>query len=347
MTETVRVGIVGAGGIVRTRHVPGFRSLNGVTLDAVVNRNRESSQRAADEFGIPRIHDTWLDLVNDPELDAVLVGTWPNLHAPITTAALDAGKHVLVQARLAMDAPEAREVAAAAARRPDLVTMVVPAPFTFWADRAVRRLLSERTIGDLRLVRAFWGGGDGAFTAGPDWRRERRFSGNNVLALGILYESLARWLGHATWVQAATALFEPNIDSNASDASAPRTADVPDLVSLIAGLPGGAQLNLDMSPHARFAGSNRVELFGSDGALLVDLNQQKITLRREGQHGVEESNVEPRDYERADWRVEAEFIGAIRGEDPVRFTDVPTAVRYMEFTDAVRESAQTGLRVSL
>lgn len=333
--QDIRIGIVGAGGIVRSRHMPGFREISGVRLDAVVNRSKESSERAAAEFGIPRIHETWSDLIHDPDLDAVLVGTWPYLHAPITIAALAAGKHVLVQARIAMDAVEAREVAAAAARRPDLVTMVVPAPFTFWCDAAVRRLLSAGEIGDLRLVRVFWGGGSGAYQPGPTWRRERRYSGNNVMALGIVYESIARWFGHATWVQAATELFDTSIDDG--------FADVPDLVSLFAGLPGGAQLSVNMSPHARFGGSSTAELYGSIGTLVVDIDQQRLTLRRDG----ETLDVTPGADERDGWRVEAEFVGAIRGTEQVRFTDVATAVRYMEFTDAVRASAATGQRVPL
>lgn len=346
MSEIIRIGVVGAGGIVRSRHVPGFHAIDGVSLDAVVNRTSESSRRAAEEFGIPRVHGNWRELATDPELDAVLVGTWPYLHAPITIAALDAGKHVLVQARLAMDAIEARAIAAAAADRPDLVTMVVPAPFTFWADACVQRLLRDGSVGEVRLVRVFWGGGDGAYAPGPDWRRERRFSGNNVLSLGIIYESVARWLGHATWVHAATALADSGLADGDTRPGA-EIADVPDVLSLVAGLPGGAQMSVDMSPHARFAGPNRVELFGSSGTLLVDLDGQRLRLRREGADGPDESDVQPRDDERSDWRVEAEFIGAIRGEESVRFTDVPTAVRYMEFTDAVRESAQTGVRVAL
>ena len=51
-------------------------------------------------------------------------------------------------------------------------------------------------------------------------------------------------------------------------------------------------------------------------------------------------------YERQDWRVEAEFIGAIRGQEQVRLTDFATGVRYMAFTDAVNESAATGQRVT-
>ena len=57
--------------------------------------------------------------------------------------------------------------------------------------------------------------------------------------------------------------------------------------------------------------------------------------------------VEIRPDERLEWNVEAEFIGAIRGQNEVRLTDFATAVRYMEFTDAVAESAKTGQRIEL
>ncbi|GAB3411491.1 Gfo/Idh/MocA family oxidoreductase [Flindersiella endophytica] len=339
----MRIGVVGAGSIVRSRHVPGFAKLSGVRLEAVANTTEESSRRAAEEFGFARTHRHWRDLVADPDIDAVVIGTWPYLHEPIFLAALDDGKHVLTQARLAMNAAEGRTMLAAALRRPDLVSMVVPSPFSLWADACVRRLLTSGELGELRLVRAFWGGGNGGLEPGPAWRLDRRYSGNNVLSLGILYEGMARWVGHTTWVQAA----EQNVAGAGSTHSATPgiPADVPDLLSVIGELPGGARLSLDMSPHARFGESNGVWLYGSAGSLFVDLAGQVLTLRREGEQAAAE--VTPAAGERGDWRVEAEFVGAIRGEEQVRLTDVATAVRYMEFTDAVRLSAATGHRVSL
>ena len=49
----------------------------------------------------------------------------------------------------------------------------------------------------------------------------------------------------------------------------------------------------------------------------------------------------------AAWRVEAEFVGAIRGEEPVRLTDFDTGVRYMAFTTAVHRSLETGQPVDV
>jgi predicted dehydrogenase len=103
----IRIGIVGAGAVTRSRHIPGFRALPGVKIVGVCNQRRESSNRVAREFDIPRIFESWEHLVESDEIDAVVIGTWPYLHCPITLASLDAGKHVLTQARMAMNAREA------------------------------------------------------------------------------------------------------------------------------------------------------------------------------------------------------------------------------------------------
>src|SRR5881275_2217356 len=128
--QPLRVGLIGAGANTRSRHIPGLRAISDVEIVAVCNRRRESTAAAARELGIPRTFDRWEDLVADPEIDAVVIGTWPYLHCPVTLAALAAGKHVLTEARMAMSAAEAREMLAAARAHPGLVTQVVPAPFT-------------------------------------------------------------------------------------------------------------------------------------------------------------------------------------------------------------------------
>ena len=172
MAERMRIGLVGAGGIARARHVPGFRALPGVEIVGVVSRTPDSTARAAAELAIPRAYAGWEELVADPDVDVVVIATWPYLHAPIAIAALGAGKHVLVEGRMAMDAVEAGAMLAAAEARPDRVAMVVPAPFGF-ADATIRRLLAAGAIGELRTVRVSWSGGI-APTGRDQWRRGRR-----------------------------------------------------------------------------------------------------------------------------------------------------------------------------
>src|ERR1044072_4923490 len=150
MANTIRVGGVGAGGNTRLHHIPKLKKINGVEIVSVANRSRASSERVAQEFGIPRVHDSWQELVNDTGIDAVVIGTWPYMHCPITLAALAAGKHVLTEARMAMNAREARQMLAASRAHPELVTQVVPAPHTFPVDAMLIQLLADNYIGELQ-----------------------------------------------------------------------------------------------------------------------------------------------------------------------------------------------------
>src|SRR5205085_4114076 len=131
---------------------PGFRALEDVELVAVCNRRPESTEAVAREFGIPRTYAQWQEVIADPDIDAVLIGTWPYLHCPVTLAALEAGKHVLTEARMAMNAAEARQMLAAARARPELVCQIVPSPFGLRGDRAVREWLTAGHLGELREV---------------------------------------------------------------------------------------------------------------------------------------------------------------------------------------------------
>src|SRR5450759_5967233 len=142
---------------------------------------------------------------------AIVTGAWRYGQVAMTTAsiaALRAGRHLLCEGRMAMNADEARAMLAASLARPDRVAMLVPGPFSFFADAAIRRLLHEGAIGTPRSFRATWAGAV-APTGRDQWRRDRRFSGNNVMTLGILYESVARWLGQAEEVGAVLENFAP------------------------------------------------------------------------------------------------------------------------------------------
>lgn len=340
MIERIGIGLVGAGGIARARHVPGFRALPGVEIVGVANRTPDSTARAAAELAIPRTYAGWEALVADPDVDAIAVATWPYLHAPIAIAALGAGKHVLVEGRMAMNATEARAMLAAAEARPDRAAMVVPAPFGF-ADATIKRLLAAGAIGELRTVRVSWSGGI-APTGRDQWRRERRHSGNNVMTLGILYESVARWLGHAAEVSATLRTFAP---TQAGPDGTAIAADVPDVAAVIAGFPGGVVATFAIAGYGRPDPVNGATLVGTAGVLRVDLAGSRLELAPAGAAAFEEVAIP--DDERWTWRVEADFVGAIRDREPVRLTDFATGVLYMAFTDAIHDADRTGRRVVL
>jgi predicted dehydrogenase len=202
------VGIIGAGANTREAHIPKLREIPGVEIACVANRSRASGEAVARDFDIPRVHDHWRDLVADDTVDAVLIGTWPSLHRDATVAALEAGKHVLCEARMAMDAAEAREMLAASRAHPGLVAQLVPAPWTLEVDAAVRGLVAEGRLGRVLVVDVRGTTGQFVDEGAPlHWRQDAAKSGLNVLTLGIWYESVARWIGHARSLVAAARTF--------------------------------------------------------------------------------------------------------------------------------------------
>ena len=124
----------GGGGNTTKLHIPGLKKQAGVEIVAVANRTRESGQRVASEFGIAKVHDDWRALLDDDGIDAVCIGTWPYMHSTMLVAALEAGKHVLCEARMAMDHDDARDMLDAARRHPSLTAQIVPAPHTLAFD---------------------------------------------------------------------------------------------------------------------------------------------------------------------------------------------------------------------
>ena len=150
--RALRVGLVGAGENTRRRHIPGLRAVAGVEIVGVANRTAESTERVARDLGIEVRYPDWKSLVADKSLDAVVIGTWPNLHCEVTCAALAAGKHVLCEARMARDLAEARQMKAVAEAHPNQVAMLVPSPFGLECDPEVSGLLYGNLIGDLREI---------------------------------------------------------------------------------------------------------------------------------------------------------------------------------------------------
>jgi predicted dehydrogenase len=169
-----------------------------------------------------------------------------------------------------------------------------------------------------------------------------------MLTLGIVHETMQRWVPRPTRVRAQVHAF---IASRVDPASGVRRrVGTPDSVQVIAELAGGARAIYQFSGVCPAGGGMAIRMFGSDGALHYDLEADKLTgLRtadvKAGKKEWQEISI-PHDPAKG-WRVEADWIDSIRTGAPVRFTDFATGVAYMEFTEAVARSAETGDAIDL
>jgi predicted dehydrogenase len=338
----IRVGIIGAGGIVGSTHIPGLRKMPDVEIVAVANRSLESSRRAADEFDIPRAYADWQQLLAADGIDAVLIGTWPYMHRAVTLAALESGRHVLCQARMANDSAEARDMLAASQRHSNLVCQLVPTSGSYRIDRALQSLLGSGSVGDVLSVEVqMLQRGFASFGAELDWRHDPELSGINVLNVGGTYESVMRWLGPGNRV---TGMTRVQIPTRRDEQGVARAATIPDHVEVLYELANGAPVHMKFSETTGLSRGNEIWIFGSEGTIRVD-NEQNIFVGRRGDRELAPHANPPEAQARH--RVEEEFINAIRGIEPVKMNTFDIGVQYMEWTEAIHRSSQTGAAVNL
>ena len=336
MAETVRVGIIGSGKIAQDRHIPLLQKVPDVRITHAWSRRPETARKAADRFGIPHQVERWEQIVESPEIDAVVIATPPNLHLPATLAALDCGKHVLCQARMARNLKEARRMLEAS-RTTDRVTALYAAGFGLKGDRVMRRLLHrESYVGEILEVRV-----TSLLPALPEagtWLTDPEAVGVNTMMLGILAEVVYRWIEPFEAVTAVTG----------EDLRA-----VPQSLCIAAEMRGGATASFHLSYRVTRGPGSSVEIYGTRGVLdyklLIEkpgglVEDEELAGMTEGKtrmHPIELPVAEQRDR-----TMDAEFIQAIREGTPVS-PDFAEGVRYMEFCEAVAQSIHEGRRVSM
>jgi predicted dehydrogenase len=108
---------------------------------------------------------------------------------------------------------------------------------------------------------------------------------------------------------------------------------------------GGARGLYHLSGIGLFGPGFHLHLYGSHGTIRVDLGAGTLMIGTVGDEALHQPNIP--EEQQGGWRVEDEFIGAIRGTETIRLTDFATGVKYMEFTEAVAQSAESNQPVDL
>ena len=334
--KTLKFGLAGVGGAAQINHIPALKRVEGVELVALCDRDPEKAARVAQKWGIARAVGRFDDLLADDELDAIDICTPNYLHRPMAVAALEAGKHVLVERPMARSAEEA-EAMVKAAKKAERVLMCA-VQHRFRADSLIlKKFVEKQELGKVFFAKAGWLRLRTEWDS-DQWRRQKRESGGGVVMdLGFQMLDLSRWImGNPKAVAVTASVHRPEGKD-----------EVEDSATAFIRLEDGGTLTLEVTwgllMEKDFAYLN---LFGSGGAAL--LNPLRL---HKGMHG-SLVNVTPaiessrNQYKQAIEAEIAHFCDALRkGQSPEGSGEELLPV--MEMIDAIYRSAAQGKEVRL
>ncbi|MFF5634600.1 Gfo/Idh/MocA family protein [Streptomyces sp. NPDC012825] len=211
MGEKVRWGILATGGIAE-RFTTDLLTLDDAEVVAVASRSEAPAKAFAERFGIPRAYGEWAGLFADADVDVVYVATPHHAHRTAAGLALEAGKAVLCEKALTLNAREAAELVALARDR-GLFLMEAMWMYCNPLIRRIAELVRDGAVGEVRTVQADFG------IAGPfgdDHRlRDPKTGGGALLDLGVYPVAFAQLLlGEPDSVRAHALLSPEGVDLN-------------------------------------------------------------------------------------------------------------------------------------
>ncbi|MEM7331288.1 MAG: Gfo/Idh/MocA family oxidoreductase [Chloroflexota bacterium] len=209
MTQIIKWGILGPGAISR-KFATGLQSADGAELLAIGSRNQERAQAFADEFGFSRAYGSYDELVNDPDVDAIYIGTPHSFHKAHSILCLRHGKHVICEKPFAINAKEAAEMIAVAREEKRVLMEAMWSRFLPTLVM-VRALLNEEAIGEARMVQADFGFRTNVNPKGRLF--DPALGGGALLDVGIYPVSLAYMLfGQPSQISSMANLGETGVD---------------------------------------------------------------------------------------------------------------------------------------
>ena len=223
MSNPLKVGLVGTGGIAN-RHLVAYQEHpDRVQLAAVCDVIESAAQEYAEKAGVDAIYLDIEEMLREADIDAVDVCTTHNTHAPLTVAAAEAGKHVIVEKPMAISVQECRDMIAAADKSG--VTLMVAQHLRYAPEaRAAKRLIDEGKLGEIEAVRTeLFGGGMRARRPrrrrGDRWMNDAKRSGGGMLMSEQVHhiDLLRYYAGNVKRVTALCKSLQPEMLNGAED----------------------------------------------------------------------------------------------------------------------------------
>lgn len=271
MPFPLRIGVIGAGAIAIHGHLPAFKILPDVEVIALCDTAVERAQAVAIQFAIPEVYADYRDLLAVPSLDAVTIALPNVLHAPVTIAALEAGKHVLCEKPLATTLADGQMMVDAAARAGKV--LAVNMHYRMAAELVtLRSAIAAGRLGRVRYVNIRFLRRTGIPGFGS-WFTQQNLSGGGVLMdIGAHMLDLALWLqgfpGVAVVRGEVQSLQGPRgrgRGSWGSDTASQGVFDVEDFASVHLRLAHSGVITVEVSWALYGEDEERVQVLGEEG----------------------------------------------------------------------------------
>jgi predicted dehydrogenase len=267
----VRIGVLGLGAIAQVVHLPILTQLPNARVVAVSDADGPKAASLASRFGIDRVYDNDDDIFRADDIDGLVICTPSHLHEQQAIAALESGKHVLVEKPLALGADEARRVVDAAEKAGRKVFVAMNNRYRPDAQ-ALKPFVTGGELGDIFLGRGAWLNRK-VRTVRPTWRHRRATAGGGALMdIGVQTLDLCLWI-----------LNFPRIQSVSCHTHAGEGMEVEDSAAMLLRLANGAALTLTVS-WSLVAGRDRqyMRFLGSRGSAAIN----PLTVFKEVEHGL-------------------------------------------------------------
>ena len=326
-TPSLRWGVVGLGGFVRSQIVPAMRRA-GVAITACMTRDLDDARRFAAEFAVPHAHATVGALVEDPDVEAVFVATPNGEHRRAVIAAARAGKHVLCEKPLALSLEDAAEMRQACNAAGVLLRMGLQ----FRLEEVLLHIRAVIGAGDIGVPLMLDIERNSALDQPGAWRRERAKGGSILYDTGVHLLDLVAWLLRDEW-RSVYALGHRG-----------RADDSEDSLSILGPMLQGCQSVIRISREAPF-GNNTLTIMGTQG--LIRTGPLRLSLDHVVSVTTEAGKTERRF---APTDLYGREIAAFSAEVQARSATLPTGedgVRLVGMALAVLRSLDTGQAVAL
>ena len=187
----VQWGVLSTARIGTEKVIPAMQLGDYCQVTAIASRQLGKAQAAARQLGIPKAFGSYEELLADPDIDAVYIPLPNHLHVPWSIKALNAGKHVLCEKPIGLNAAEAEALLDAAQKHPQLKVMEAFMYRHHPQWQQARQLVVEGRIGALRTIQSFFS----YYNVDPDnIRNKADIGGGGLMDIGCYCVSLSRFI---------------------------------------------------------------------------------------------------------------------------------------------------------